>query len=227
MSSLPRLLAISLLLVALPALAAKDSKSKPKPGPEEEADEMGDPEWDRPADEPLATDADEGGEDPPEDLGGDIDSEDPPEDFESRPAARPAARPAEPAPGPSPAASSQGLGVATAGRKPLADNYGARIVAQDTDSLVVELPVLVAQGPKDVAVASWLIAEFHVAGKKVAEARSLVSPSGVAGMGPTLAWLKAQVPANEARGTIEVKVYAAPETGERRPLFTRSLGYAL
>lgn len=153
---------------------------------------------------------------------------DDPIDFE-KPAPLPAANPA-PKPTPAAAAPEAAPTLDLSGKLPLADNFPARIVSHDIDSVVVELPVLVARGGTDFNGESyWLDASFYVAGTKVAETRELVSSTAVAPLGPTVAWLKSSVPVPNARGRIEVHVSQVPYSGDAdpKPLFTKVVNYAL
>lgn len=172
---------------------------------------------------PVGEDPDEGfapvgegfGDDPPGDfasLG-----EDPAEDLgvtsaPSAPAARPAA----------------GKGLNTDGKAPLAGSFDASIVLTDVDAVTVELPVLVARSAVTWDDSDyWLVAEFTVKGKKVGEARHLVSKAHLSDLAPTVAWLKAQVPVLEQRGDVQVQVSKVGDGGSAKQLFSKTVPYSL
>jgi len=103
-----------------------------------------------------------------------------------------------------------------------------QIVAKDLDAIVVELPVLVAQGRSDFETEYWLIAEIRVNGERVGETRHLVTAESLSDLAASFAWIKAFVPVSAARGTVEFRVDREdPETGELQPQFTASVGYEL
>mgnify|MGYP000633625584 CR=1 FL=1 len=214
-------------------------KTKAPADPEAEGDfDFGDdPDWDA---GPAPVQDDIGGfdEDPPEDGGAPEDDfdfgDDPPDDFIQAPPP-PRAGSGDPLDddppadlGPAGAAAPVlGLGVATKGKSPLADNYPAAIVGKDLDAVVVELPILVASKPTDVAADYWLVTEIHVGDRKVGESRHFVSRQSVADMGPTLVWLKSVVPVLERTGKVELRVSQTPDGGEATQLFTKTVDYAL
>ena len=212
-------------------------KAKPAPdGDPAEGDpdfDFGDdPDWD--AGPAPIDDSDGFDDDPPDDGGGlpadDFDfGDDPPDDFiQAPPPPPPPAPPAAPVAavpaGPAPIV---GLGVATKGMKPLADNYPATIVGKDLDAVVVELPILVAGKPTDVEGDYWIITEIRVEDRKVGESRHSVSRSTVADMGPTLVWLKSVVPVLERAGEVELRVSQKAEGADAAPLFTKTVSYEL
>ncbi|MCP4804437.1 MAG: hypothetical protein GY913_01570 [Proteobacteria bacterium] len=108
------------------------------------------------------------------------------------------------------------------GRTALTGNYDAEVVHTDRDSVVVELPVLVAQSGADFSESFWLVGEVLVDGHKVAESRQLVTGSSVALSGPTVAFMKIQAPVTSQSGSIEVRV--SKDEGE---LFTKTTSYSL
>ena len=164
---------------------------------------------------PVDEDPDDGlGEDPDEGF----DAE---PDFESDPVEAPA-RPAAPAPRSAP------KGLDTDGKAPLAGSFGAKVVMVDVDAVTVELPVLVAQTASSWSDGDyWLVAEFAVAGKKVGEARHLVSSAHLSDLAPSIAWLKAQVPVLEQAGEVEVKVSKLATDGSPSALFSKRVSYTL
>lgn len=151
------------------------------------------------------------GEDPPDDLaavGVGAGFEDPPEDFGSSAPARSG-------------------GVDASGKTPLKGGFAAAVVGSDVDSVTVELPVLLAKtaaswGDTDY----WLVAEFAVNGKKVGEARHLVTEAGLSARAPTVAWMKAQLPVGAAKGAVVVSVSKQTVAGSQ-PLFKKTVAYAL
>jgi hypothetical protein len=173
-----------------------------------------DPDWDvppAPVDLGLDGDPPEGG---PVDDGLPDDSffdDDPPETIDRPPA--PAGR------GP--------VRIDAKGKTPLAGSFPARVARTDLDSVVVELPVLVARQAVDHVEDYWIVAEFYVLERKVAETRHLVSRAGISDLGPTFVWIKGQAPVLESSGKIQVKVKRMAEGGESRDLFDKTASYRL
>ncbi len=207
-----------------------------------------DPDWDAPpppVDVPDGLDEDGFEEDPMGDLPEEEEpndaffSEDPPDDF-SRAASNADPLDADPpeggvvggivnaSKGPSgPTAPTLGLGLTTKGKAPLNDNYDASVVARDLDSVVVELPVLVASKPSDFVDTYWLVTEVMVGERKVAESRHLVTRASVADMGPTVVWSKSHVPVLQRTGSVELRLSQMGEDGSAQPLFTKTVAYEL
>ena len=119
------------------------------------------------------------------------------------------------------------LPYSVVGRKPLADNYGATVVFSDRDSVVAELPVLVARNPSDFTKDFWLIGELWVAGTKVAETRQWVSASSLAQSGPTVAFLKMMAPIPATSGELEFKVFKSDDGTAREDLFRNILPFQI
>lgn len=119
------------------------------------------------------------------------------------------------------------LPYSVVGRKPLADNYGASVVFADRDSVVAELPVLVARNPSDFASDFWLIGELWVAGTKVAETRQWISSGSLAQSGPTVAFLKMMAPIPATSGELEFKVFKSADGEAREDLFRNVLPYQI
>lgn len=200
---------------------ARDTKgSQDKGGPvqgdddeDEEDEEEGDPDWDGPKDgRPRLEDHGMGGEDE--------------EDDDVRPHTA-AAKPTPPAKvvvsGPE-----KGVLVDIQDKVPLADNYPLRVLAKDVDAVVVELPILVTRRASEHTGADWwLVLEVLVDGKKVTEARDLVSAASLTDLGPTVLWWKGSVPVRQTAGAIEVKVSQVIEGAPPKPLFTRAVAYSL
>jgi hypothetical protein len=113
------------------------------------------------------------------------------------------------------------------GRKPLADNYGASLVFSDRDSVVAELPVLIARNPTDFAADFWLIGELHVNGTKVAETRQMVTAASLAQGGPTVAFLKMMAPVPSKSGELEFKVIKSSDGQAREDLFRKVLPFEI
>ena len=126
-----------------------------------------------------------------------------------------------------PAGPALGLGLTTKGKTPLNDNFEANVVARDLDSVVVELPVLVATKPSDFVEAFWLVTEVMVEDRKVAESRHLVTRASVADMGPTVVWSKSHVPVLQRTGSVELRLTRMSEEGTAQPLFTKTVAYEL
>lgn len=110
--------------------------------------------------------------------------------------------------------------------EPLSAVSPAQVVFSNADSIVVELPVLLARTPADVDGDFWLVGEVFVEGKKVAETRQFVSASGLAQLGPTTAFLKLQAPVSAPVGQVEMKVSQVTSAGTK-PLFTQQVKYRL
>lgn len=200
-------------------LGTSSSKSKSKKAPPKDEDEGGielvdDPDWDAPASDPdLIDDLGDPDLDGPRDDLGDLGELEPLDEL--------------PVNIHKSSTSTEGMvfGLKLAGKSPLMDNFPASLVERGADSVVVELPVLVARDADDNAGESyWLLAEFTADGQKAAETRSLVTIDTVAGFGPTIAWLKATVPTRARSGKISVTVYRSAED-EKKELFTRQLAY--
>ena len=120
------------------------------------------------------------------------------------------------------------VSLETSGKMPLVGNYNGTIVVKDIDSLVVELPVLVARDSSDyVGGEYWIAAEVTVDGKRVTESRQLVTRASVADLGPTVIWMKSNVPVNSDRGSVEIKVSKISSTGNIQSLFTKNVDYSL
>ena len=119
------------------------------------------------------------------------------------------------------------LPYSVVGRKPLADNYGGSVVFADRDSVVAELPVLVARNPSDFTADFWLIGELWVAGTKVAETRQWVSSASLAQSGPTVAFLKMMAPIPATSGELEFKVFKSADGEAREDLFRNVLPYQI
>ncbi|MBL8615961.1 MAG: hypothetical protein JNM72_10170 [Deltaproteobacteria bacterium] len=198
---------------APPKKGGKDPKKEGgAPAPSEGDDE--DPEWDAPRE--AAPRASEG-------FDGDPDFDDP----ELAPPPKPKPAAAATAPKPAAASGPPAIRLDTAGKKPLGDHYPAAVVGKDVDSVVIELPLLIAAKTGDVTADGWVGAEAFLAGKKVAETRVFVSKAGVADLGPTFAWLKVQVPVSEQSGTVELRLSKIAGAGAAEPLFTKAVPYKM
>jgi|GEM_PF-1738531 len=127
-------------------------------------------------------------------------------------------------PNPDPA---QPLPYSVVGKKPLGNNYGATLIFTDRDSVVAELPVLVARNPADFKADYWVIGELHVNGKKVAESRQWVTGASLAQAGPTVAFLKMLAPVQAKQGEIEFKVFKSVDGEAKEALFSNTLPYHL
>lgn len=163
-----------------------------------------------PADPPDSLDAPDDGD------GGDFDDfgEDPPGDMAA-------------IAGPSGGGSGSSKLLDTDGKAPLTDAFDASVVGTDVDAVVVELPVLVARSAATWDDGDyWLVAEFSIKGKKVGEARHLVTKAGIADLAPTITWVKSQVPVLDAKGTVVVAVSQQTLSGSKA-LFKKSVGYQL
>lgn len=232
MRSAPLLLLAS-LLSGPSALAADDNELMEQVDEDAFEDDYGDDEeqWAVPSGDAKPTDPDAMGEDPDEgiepdlapedpdegiDPGGDDMGEDPPEDLRTPTRPAPAAR----APAPS--------ALDTNGKAPLSGAFSVKVVGTDLDAVTVELPVLVAQTASSFeGDGFWLVAEFSVKGRKVGEARHLVSKDTLSDLSPTVAWVKAHVPVLEDNGAVEVAVRKETEGGDSADLFKKSVDYRL
>lgn len=113
------------------------------------------------------------------------------------------------------------------GRTPLADNYPIEVVSTDLESVVIELPVLTSQRRTDLSGEFWLIGEVYLDGSKVSESRSLITPAGATEDSPSFVWIKAQAPAAESTGTVEIKMSRQEVGGTSSPLFTTRTDFKL
>lgn len=114
------------------------------------------------------------------------------------------------------------------GKKPLGDNYPAQVVATAADSVVIELPVLLALKPGDLTTEYWLVAEVWSDGKRLTESRQRISASSAAQTGATFAFIKVLVPVSGATGALELRVgQATSATAAPKALFTRKVEYQL
>ena len=113
------------------------------------------------------------------------------------------------------------------GRKPLMDNYGASVVFSDRDSVVAELPVLIARNPTDFSADFWLVGELHVNGIKVAETRQMVTAGSLAQGGPTVAFLKMMAPVPAKSGDLEFKVFKSSDGQAKEALFRKVLPFEI
>lgn len=117
-----------------------------------------------------------------------------------------------------------------AGKMPLADNWGPTVVAMDVDSVVVELPVLYANGGQGFdGAAYWLVAEAYSNGVKVSESRTLVNKDTVAGKGPSVQFFRLSAPVGATSGVLEVKVSKLATTSGAKPalVISRSVNFQL
>lgn len=163
----------------------------------------------------------------------DVDEDDDFGDWEDAPP------PGERDPGPAPElgrrSTSIGTNKATAlpysvvGKNPLADNYEAAVVFADRDSVVVELPILVARNAGDFeGRAYWVVGEVYADGMKIAESRQQVTSDAIAKAGPTLVFVKMLVPVPAESGSLELRVgKTGSAAGQAEPLFTRQVAYKL
>lgn len=208
-----------------PAPSSKGGKPAPAGGDDEDPAEPG---LDGDDEDPGDPDEGPGDDEDPDDLGPDDDEGPPDDDLGLDPAPKKGStagtpKPAEPA-------KAGKLKVAVSDKTaPLADNYPAEVVAADADTVVIELPVLVARKAAEHKTTEdfWLVAEVVVGGRKVGEARHQVTKAGVADLSPTLVWFKVQAPVMEAEGAVELKVSRVGKDGVAKPLFTRAVKYKL
>jgi hypothetical protein len=112
-----------------------------------------------------------------------------------------------------------------AGRDPLDGNYALEIVFTDRDSVVVELPVLIARSPADFSGEFWLNAELIINGEKAGESRQWFGSASLAQSGPTIAFVKMLAPVGEAVGEVEVHVTRQSGDQASTPLFSQSISY--
>jgi len=159
-------------------------------------------------------------DDPPDDIVplGDFEDDEPFEFDAPPPKPEPAATPASPG----------RITLEVAGKEPLSDNYPLSVVAVDRDSVVVELPVLVARSRVGVDKGFLVYGEVFVGATRVAEVRQMVEPASLAEFGPTFVFLKVLAPVVESQGEIKVVVQKADLDGTgRSELFTRVTPYRL
>jgi hypothetical protein len=130
---------------------------------------------------------------------------------------------APPKPEPKPAPKPEAAPVTPpAAAKPLGKHFPARgSVGQG--GVIVELPVLIANAPADVAGEYWLVAEVWSGGVKVNESRQLVLPAGVSKASPTLAYVKLFAPVADP-AALELRVgKATTATAKPTLLFIRKV----
>ena len=151
------------------------------------------------------------------------------EDFSNTPAPKPSVPAAtRAAAAASPPAAKGPLTLDFIGKKPLDDNYPLQILAMERDAIVIELPVLVARSRVAVTDGFQLIGVVFVGEKKVTEIRQLFLPQSIAEFGPTVAFLKALVPVDEASGQVAILVKQAALDGSgTKTLFGRTTNYSL
>jgi hypothetical protein len=93
--------------------------------------------------------------------------------------------------------------------------------------VVIELAVLTSQRRTDLSGEFWLIGEVYLDGSKVSESRSLITPAGATEDSPSFVWIKAQAPAAESTGTVEIKMSRQEVGGTSSPLFTTRTDFKL
>ena len=120
------------------------------------------------------------------------------------------------------------LPYSVAGRTPLSGNYAPEAIFIDRDSVVTELPVLVARSSADYTNDFWIVGEIYVDGTKVTESRQWFGEASFAVAGPTVAFVKMLAPVPGTEGEIEIRVSKVEgEANESTALFNQSLQYAL
>jgi hypothetical protein len=119
------------------------------------------------------------------------------------------------------------LPYSVVGRKPLVDNYGATVVFTDRDSVVIEMPVLVARNPSDFSADFWLIGQVEIGGKSVGEIRQFITGASLAQAGPTVSFLKLLVPVESKKGELKVNVFKSADGEARELLFSSKTPYQL
>ena len=119
------------------------------------------------------------------------------------------------------------LPYSVVGRKPLVDNYGATVVFVDRDSVVVEMPVLVARNPGDFSADFWIIGQVQIDGKTVGEIQQFITSTSLAQAGPTVAFLKLLVPVETNKGELTVNVIKSADGETREVLFSNVTSYQL
>jgi hypothetical protein len=108
----------------------------------------------------------------------------------------------------------------TDGAAPLGDNFAGQLVYGVGGSVVVELPVLVAQAPGEVGETFWLHGSALIDGSTVGEAWLSVTPEQLNPTGPSLVFVKLQLPADSGQAELRVARAEAPG-GESTELFSR------
>jgi hypothetical protein len=119
------------------------------------------------------------------------------------------------------------LPYSVVGRKPLVDNYGATVVFTDRDSVVVEMPVLVARNPSDFSADFWIIGQVQIDGKSVGEIQQFITGASLAQAGPTVSFLKLLVPVETKKGELKVNVFKSADGETRELLFSSEAPYQL
>ena len=118
-------------------------------------------------------------------------------------------------------------GVSARGTGPLTGRFPIKILGQEPDAMLIELPVLVIKTPAEFQGSGfWLIAEIFVDGRKVGDHRQIVDRTTISTMGPTHAYIKAQVPTPAPQGQIDIRVTRIAVDGDSaEPLFIRTLRF--
>jgi hypothetical protein len=119
------------------------------------------------------------------------------------------------------------LPYSVVGRKPLVDNYGATVVYTDRDSVVVEMPVLVARNPSDFVSDYWIIGQVQIDGKTIGEIQQFITSTSLAQAGPTVVFLKLLVPVETKKGELTVNVIQSADGEAREVLFSSVTAYQL
>lgn len=119
--------------------------------------------------------------------------------------------------------------IEVSGLSALADNYEAKIAYVDTNSVVIDLPVLYAQNRDSFdGIAFWLVAEVYADGKKVGESRVFINSDAIAVKGPSIQFFRLFAPVAATSGALEVRVGKASSSAAKpTALFSKTLNYKL
>jgi hypothetical protein len=198
--------------------------TKPKPAATPKKEELPARTAPKPTDEEPQEDFDlleEDDAEPPSDFRGDVSEEDDVDvGLPRAPERKTVSRPAPVGPGP--------ITLDVAGKEPLSDNYPVNVVAVDRDSVVVELPVLVARSRVGLTEPFVLIAEAWVGPTKVSQVSQTITKEGLAEFGPSFVFVKLLAPVVEKTGEVTLRVKRAKLDGTQpKDLFSRATPYAL
>lgn len=119
------------------------------------------------------------------------------------------------------------ISLDVAGMTPLVGNYPIDIVNIDRDSVVIELPVLVARSRYELQSPFTLAFDVVANEVLVAQMKQDITAAALAEYGPSFCFAKIMVPVTEGIGDISVTVSKVDEAGASVELFTTVTPYAL
>ena len=109
----------------------------------------------------------------------------------------------------------------------LDDNFDLSIVDRGPDAVIIELPfVVTTKASEYLGEKYWVVATFFVNGSKAGEQRHIVHPTTIAPAGPTIVWIKGQLPVPVgSKGEVEVQLVQEYMDGAEEALFTKTRRY--